>query len=122
MPTSMLAFIVKLTNASDRHLNLLSIDIRSIQTSLTMNISIFFTIADNQIDGQNNESEVEVNAFGYPVQNTAEISKLIYRYNKLLVFGRQSTFIFTYISLLQLLCCVTYLPYTFLYTLNNLRL
>ena len=34
------------------------------------------------MDGQNDESEVEVNAVGYPVQNTAQISKLIYRYYK----------------------------------------
>ena len=50
-----------------------------------MNISISLTIADNQIDGQNNESENEVNAVGYPVQNTAQIRNLIYRYNKLSV-------------------------------------
>ena len=49
------------------------------------NISIFLTIADNQIDGQNNESEGEVNDIGYLVQITAQISKLIYRYYKLSV-------------------------------------
>ena len=49
------------------------------------NISIFLSIADSKIDGQNNESEVEVNAIGYPVQNTALIGKLIYRYYKLSV-------------------------------------
>ena len=51
-----------------------------------MNISLFLTIADNQTDGQNNESEVKVNDVGFPVQNTAQISKLIYHYNKLSVF------------------------------------
>ena len=45
----------------------------------------FLTISDNQIDGQKNESEIEVNAVGDSVQNTAQISKLIYRYNKLSV-------------------------------------
>ena len=50
-------------------------------------ISIFLTIADNQIDEQNDESDVEVNAVavGYPVKNTAQISKLIYCYYKLSV-------------------------------------
>ena len=42
-------------------------------------------MADNQIDGQNNESEVEVNDVAYPEQNAAQISKLIYRYYKLSV-------------------------------------
>ena len=85
MPASTLAFLVEVTNASDRHMNFLFIDIRFTQTSVITNISIFFTIADNQIDGQNNESEVEVNTVSYPVQNTAQISKLIYRYYKLSV-------------------------------------
>ena len=77
MPASTLAFLAELMNASDRHLNFLFMDIRFTQTSVITNIWIFLTIADNQIDGQNNESEVEVNAVGYPVQNTAQISKLI---------------------------------------------
>ena len=49
------------------------------------NISIFLTIADSQIDEQNNESVVEVNAISYPEQNTALIAKLIYRYYKVSV-------------------------------------
>ena len=85
MPASSLAFLAELINVSDRHLNFLFIDIRFTQTSVITNISIFLTIADNQIDGQNNESEVQVNALGYPVQNSAQISKLIYRYYKLSV-------------------------------------
>ena len=52
---------------------------------MTMNVSIFLTIADNRIHGQNNELEVQVNAVGYPVQNTAQISKLVYRCYKLFV-------------------------------------
>ena len=56
-----------------------------------MNISLFLTIADNPIDGQNNESEVYINAVSRPVQNTAQISKLIYRYNKLSVCLRVNT-------------------------------
>ena len=50
-----------------------------------MNISLFLTIADNHIDGKTNESEVEVKDVCYPVQNTDQISELIYRYNKLSV-------------------------------------
>ena len=80
MPASTLALLAELINESDRYLNFLLIDIRFTQTSVITNISIFLTISDNQIDGQNNESEVEVNDIGYPVQNTAQISKLIYRY------------------------------------------
>ena len=81
MPASSLAFLFELINASVRHLNFLFIDIRFTQSSVITNISIFLTIADNQIDGLNNE----VNAVGYPVQNTAQISKLIYRYYNLSV-------------------------------------
>ena len=80
MPASTLAFLVELTNASHRHLNFLFIDITFTKTSVITNISIFLTI-----DEQNNESEVEVNAVAYPVQNTAQISKLIYLYYKLSV-------------------------------------
>ena len=81
----LLLFLAELINASDRHLNFLFMDIRFIQTSVTMNIFLFLTIADNKIDGQNNESEVEVNNVGYPLQNTVQISKLICHYNKLSV-------------------------------------
>ena len=87
MPASSLAFLTELINASLRRLKILFRDIRFIQTSVNTNISIFLAIADNQIDGQNDESEFEVNAVavGYPVQNAAQISKLIYRYYKLSV-------------------------------------
>ena len=83
MPASSLTFLAELINASIRHLNFLFIDIRFTQTSVITIISIFLTIADNQIDGQNNESEV--NAIRYPVQNAVQISKRIYRYYKLSV-------------------------------------
>ena len=86
MPASSLSFLTELINASVRHLNFLFIDIRFTQTLVITNISIFWTIADNQIYGQNNESEDEVNAVGYPVQNAAQINKLIYRYFKLSVY------------------------------------
>ena len=82
MPASTLAFLAEVINASIRHLNFSFIDIKFTQTSVITNTSMFITIADNQIDEENNESEVEVNAVGYPVQNTAQISKLIYRYYK----------------------------------------
>ena len=85
MPASSLAFLAELINASVPHLNFLFIDIRFTQTSVITNISIFLTIADNQKDEQNNESKVQVNDVGYPLQNRAQISKLIYYYNKLLV-------------------------------------
>ena len=75
MPASSLAFLAELINASVQHLNFLFIDIRFTQSSVITNISIFLTIADNRIDGQNNE----INAVCYSVQNTAQISKLIYR-------------------------------------------
>ena len=86
MPAYTLVFLVIQINASDRHLNFLYIDISPSRLPwLWIYIYIFLTISDNQLDGQNNESEVEVNAVGDPVQNTAQISKLIYRYNKLSV-------------------------------------
>ena len=69
MRASTLAFLVKLTNASDRHLNFLSIHIRSIQTSVTRNISKFLRIVDIQRDGQNNKrSRSTLAAIQYKIQ------------------------------------------------------
>ena len=116
MRASTMTFLVKLTNASDRYLNFLSIHIRSIQTSVTMNIQKFLRILDNQRDGQNNErSKSTLAAIHY--KKTAQITNLIYRQNNLSARGRfrQSTFRhfklnqlvyfkLTCISLLHLLC------------------
>ena len=102
MHASSLTFLAELINASVRHLKFLFIDIRFTQTSVITNISMFLTIADNQIDGQNNEVNAvhkflaiadnqidsqnnEVNAVSYPVQNADQISKLFHSYYKLSV-------------------------------------
>ena len=108
MTASTLTFLVKLSKASDRHLNLLYIEIWSNRTSVATNISIFLTIADNQIDWQNNESEVDGNAVGYPVQNTAQISKLVFRYNKLSVYMRVDTKILVRDILADFICLIIF--------------
>ena len=65
MRASTLAFHVKLINAWDRHLNFLSMHIRAIQTSVTMNISKFLRIVDNPRDEQNNESTLAAIQYKY---------------------------------------------------------